>query len=76
LDYHHYEGYQPQVDFSDDDKNTLYGMIQGDADDGGSGCQAKILLLKDEGYYAVLKQGRQPTISRRQQHKKMDTPVQ
>ena len=49
LDYHHYEGYQPQVDFSDDERNALYGMMQ-DADDGESGYRAKIILLKDEGY--------------------------
>ena len=34
---------------SDDERNTLYGMMQ-DADDGESGYRAKIILLKDEGY--------------------------
>jgi transposase len=33
---------------SDDERNTLYGMMQ--ADDGESGYRAKIILLKDEGY--------------------------
>ena len=49
LDYHHYEGHQPQVDFSDDERNALYGVMQ-DADDGESGYRAKVILLKDEGY--------------------------
>jgi transposase len=35
---------------SDDERNTLYGMMQEDADDGESGYRAKIILLKDEGY--------------------------
>src|SRR4051812_3491811 len=34
---------------SDDERNTLYDMMQ-DADDGESGYRAKIILLKDEGY--------------------------
>ena len=34
---------------SDDERNTLYGMMQ-DAGDGESGYRAKIILLKDEGY--------------------------
>ena len=34
---------------SDDERNTLYDMMQ-DADDGESGYPAKIILPKDEGY--------------------------
>ena len=34
---------------SDDERNTLYDMMQG-ADDGESGYRAKIILLKDGGY--------------------------
>ena len=48
LDYHHYEGHLPQVDYSDDERNALYGMMQ--EEDNESGYRARIILLKDEGY--------------------------
>jgi hypothetical protein len=46
VDYSCYEGYFPQADYSDDERNILYNLI--DEMDKESNYRAKIILLKDE----------------------------
>ena len=50
MDYCNYGGHLPQVDYSGDERNTLYDMMQ--EEDSESGYRARIILLKDE-WYAV-----------------------
>ena len=59
---------------TDDEKNTLYHMM--DKNSGESGYRrAKIILLKDEGYTVPEIRREQPTITI-SQHQKMDTSIQ